>query len=272
MKKIACLLALLSAAACSPQRFFYYPNRILYADPDRMGLAHELVSYPSANGKTLYGLFFPAKGPAKGTVIHFHGNFGNFSNHFPLVVFLPERGFNLLAFDYQGYGASQGSPSPKRTIEDGLASIRFVQSRSSGTPVFLLGQSLGGAIATVVAARAPEVRAVILEAPFTSYRAMGRTVMSRRVWTWPLVALAPFLSRRYDPIDAVAAIAPRPLLIIHGEKDAIVPVSMSKKMFAAAREPKTLWTVPEAGHLEMRRRVREEYEKRVTRFFEQATK
>src|SRR5262245_18973064 len=93
--------ALLALAGCG-QKIFYYPNRVLYADPDRLGIASEIVYYPTANGNRLMGLYFPAKDP-KGTVVHFHGNFANVSNHFPASYFLVKRGFNLLVFDYQGF-------------------------------------------------------------------------------------------------------------------------------------------------------------------------
>jgi fermentation-respiration switch protein FrsA (DUF1100 family) len=256
--------------SCSPQRFFYYPNRVLYHDPARMGVAHDVVEYPSVNGKKLFALFFPAQGRAKGTVVHFHGNFGNFSNHFPLILFLPPRGFNVLSFDYQGYGASEGNPTPKNMVEDGQASIRYAVQRSSGASVFILGQSLGGAVATVVAAREKEVKAVVLEAAFTRFRSIGRTAAARHVLTWPLMVAVPFLSRRYDPIDVVDEIAPRPVFFIHGEADKIVPASMSRELFKEAKDPKKLWLVPGAGHLEIRRRVGTSYEDEVVRFFETA--
>src|SRR4051812_17653678 len=106
-KKCILLLVLL-LAGCSPQQFFYYPNRHLYVDPDKTGLAHELVQFSSPGGKMLYALYFPTDQPVKGTVVHFHGNYGNISNHFPLATFLIARGFNVLSFDYEGYGASEG--------------------------------------------------------------------------------------------------------------------------------------------------------------------
>src|SRR4051812_33950794 len=75
-KVLPLALAALVLAGCSPQRFFYYPNRTLYGDPGQMGIAHEIVRYPSLNGKMLYGLYFPAVGSeSRGTVVHLHGNF-----------------------------------------------------------------------------------------------------------------------------------------------------------------------------------------------------
>ena len=256
-------------AGCSAQRFFYYPNRILYVDPDRIGLPYEIVHYPSLNGRTLYGLYFPAVGPAKGVIVHFHGNYGNVSNHFPLALFLVRQGFDVLAFDYEGYGASEGNPTPQHLLEDGIASVQYAQGRDKTLKVGVFGQSLGGSTAIQIAAQEPLVKAAVIEAAFSGQRAMGRAVLKRSVWLWPLYPLAPlFLSAHYDAINAVAHIAPRPILFIHGDADTVVPVSMSKALFEAAQDPKELWIVPGAGHLECHKQDPAAYEKRIALFFE----
>ncbi|HVO32968.1 MAG TPA: alpha/beta hydrolase [Elusimicrobiota bacterium] len=257
---------------CSPFNFFYYPNRRLYNDPDRLGIKNQTVSYPSLNGRTLYAVFFPADQKPKGTIVHFHGNFGNVSNHFPLALFLTRRGYDVLSFDYEGYGASEGRPTPDRTIADGIASVRYARDhvRTPGAGVAIFAQSLGGAIGIVVAAREPEVRGAVIEAAFSSYRRMGEVAMKRHFITWPLLALAPFIGRVDDPLRWISHIAPRPVLLIHGDQDAIVPVGMSKELFAAARDPKQLWIVPGAGHLEVHRVAGSEYENRIADFFDRA--
>ena len=260
-------------SGCSLEKFFYYPNRVLYNDPDVLKLDYELVHYPSLNGKTLYALFFKSAVKPKGTIVHFHGNYGNMTNHFPLGLFLLKEGFDVLIFDYQGYGGSQGSPNRKKTIEDGLATVRYAQEhlRDPRTGVGLLGQSLGGAVGVVVMAQEPLVRGAVIEAAFTSYRGMTRTVLKRHWFTYPFSwVLPPFLGRRWDPLECVAQIKPRPLLFIHGEADRIVPPEMSKILFEAAREPKTLWMIPGADHLQCHRRAGGEYERTVAEFFRKA--
>jgi len=259
-------------AGCSPNRFFYYPNRVLYVDPDQMGIPAQVVHFPSLNGKTLYALFLPTKQTPRGTIVHFHGNFGNVSNHFPLALFLTKAGFDVLAVDYQGYGASEGQPTPKNVIEDGIAAVRYAQThlRDPKTGVCVFGQSLGGAVGIVVTAKEPEVKAAVIEASFTGYRAMGWAAMSRHILTWPMLVLTPFLSYAYDPVKFIAEISPRPLLLIHGDADRIVPVVMSRRLFAAAREPKTLWIVPGAGHLECGQVAGKSYQERISDFFGKA--
>ena len=254
------------------QQFFYYPNRTLYVDPDRTGLPYEIVHYPSANGRTLYGVYFPAVGQSKGVIVHFHGNYGNISNHFPLALFLVRQGFDVLAFDYEGYGASEGHPTPQHLLDDGIASVRYAQARDHTLKVGIFGQSLGGSTAIGVAAREPLVKAAVIESAFSGHRAMSRVVLKRSVWLWPLVPFAPFfLSTRYDAIDVVDNIAPRPILFIHGDADKIVPVAMSQNLYAAAKDPKELWIVPGAGHFECHK-VSADYENRIRTFFEDALK
>lgn len=275
MKRFAIGLSLffLPLAGCSPQRFFYYPNRILYHDPERLRLDYDLVSYKSLNGKKLYGFFFRTKEKPLGTIVHFHGNYGNMTNHFPLALFLLKEGFDVLSFDYEGYGGSEGTPAIANTIEDGLATVRYAQERlrDKNTGVAALGQSLGGAIAIVVSAQEPLVRAVVAEAAFTSYRQMSRATLQRHWFSYPLSWFFPYgLSRRHDPIDYVGRIGPRPLFFIHGASDEIVPAGVSQLLHERAAEPKKIWIIPNAKHLECRKIEGRNYDKAVADFFRDA--
>ncbi len=270
-KRLVILLCFLSA--CSPQRFFYYPNRILYVDPDKVGLHPELVRYPSANGKMLSALYFKTDQKPKGTIVHFHGNFGNVSNHFPLSLFLLNYGFDVLAFDYEGYGLSEGKPTPRHVVEDGKASVHYAQThvRHPGTGVAIFGQSLGGATGIVVTAEEPLVKAAVIESAFSGHAAMTRAVLRRHVITWPLYPIMPlFMNRSFDAIRHVDRVSPRPLFFIHGDQDTIVPVQMSQDLYARAKEPKRLWIVPGANHLEPKRKAGKEYEAAIGDFFVQA--
>jgi len=255
---------------CSPQRFFYYPNRTLYVDPDTVGLHPELVRYPSLDGKLLTALYFKTDQSPKGTIVHFHGNYGNVSNHFPLSLFLMKYGFDVLAFDYEGYGASEGRPTAKNLVEDGIASVRYAQAHLRGPAkgVAVFGQSLGGAVAVVVASDEPLVKGAVIEAAFSGHAAMARAALKRHVLTWPLYPFAPlFMNHSYDAIRFVGRISPRPVYFIHGDRDQIVPVQMSKDLYEKAGDPKKVWIVEGAGHLEVHRKEGSEYEKAVADFF-----
>lgn len=264
------LTGLLLLSACNRHALFYYPNRVLYVDPEKRGMPYELLYYPSLNGKKLCALLFRTTQPPKGIVVHFHGNFGNVSNHFLESQFLVNAGIDMLIFDYQGFGGSEGKPSPRKTVEDGISTVRFAETknRSGKEGVLVLGQSIGAAIATVVAAREPLVKAAVLEAGFTSYPSIARAVMKRSFLLWPLYPFYPLLLvSAFDPIDHIEKISPRPIFFIHGTKDRIVPYQMSEKLFKKAREPKRFWKVDGADHLQCRTREKEKYEKEVSEFF-----
>jgi fermentation-respiration switch protein FrsA (DUF1100 family) len=271
--EVICLLFALSG--CSPQRYFYYPNKQLYYAPETMHVTYDMLEYPSLNGKTLYAILMRTPEKPRGTVVHFHGNFGNLSNHFPLSIFLLKRGFDVLIFDYEGYGASEGHPTPEHTVEDGIATIRYAQAhlRDPHTGVVLLGQSLGGAVGVVVTAKEPLVKAAVIEAGFSSYSTMGKEVLQRSAWTWLFSWVAPaFLSKKYDPIRYVADISPRPVFFIHGDKDKIVPLHMSQDLYEKAKEPKRIWIVPGAGHLDCHRIAGKKYEEEIVNFYDEAIK
>jgi fermentation-respiration switch protein FrsA (DUF1100 family) len=263
----ACLLA-----GCSPQSLFYYPNNKLYLEPAALKIEYEQLSFPSLNGKKIWAILMKTAQKPRGTVVHLHGNFGNLSNHFPLSAFLLQYGFDVLVVDYQGYGASEGSPSPRNTVEDGIAAVRFAQAhlRTPGSGVVLFGQSLGGAVGVDVAAREPLVRAAVIEAGFSSYSRMGAEALQRHFWSWPFSFIAYTIGRSFDPIKQVAEISPRPLFFIHGDRDAVVPVHMSRDLYEKAKEPKRLWIVPGADHLGCRQVAGGTYERDVVAFFQDA--
>src|SRR5436190_11935725 len=112
------LLGLVLFPGCAPTRLFYHPNKVLYVDPQKLGYDYEMMQFPSLNGKKLFGLLFRSKQAPKGIVVHFHGNFGNVSNHFLGSYYLVNYGFDVLVMDYEGFGDSEGNSNPKRTIED----------------------------------------------------------------------------------------------------------------------------------------------------------
>jgi uncharacterized protein len=130
------------------ERFFFYPDTLQYSNPAQFGLVAEDVWMAASDGSRLHAWFLPSHGPAKGTVLHLHGNAANVSNHLPLVAWLPARGFNLLTLDYRGFGRSQGTPSLDGVVDDAAAALAYLRTRRDvdSTRLIVVGQSLGGAI------------------------------------------------------------------------------------------------------------------------------
>src|SRR5574341_797965 len=255
---------------------FYHPSRNNFIDPASIGLPYNDVYFNSLDGMRLHGWFFTPKGgpdKAKATVIHFHGNAENISTHFHAVAWLVREGFNVFVFDYRGYGQSDGKPNREGIQEDAGAAVRWVRERPDVDPdrLIFFGQSLGAAIAIHLAAAQERsgLRAVVLESGFSGYRAIARDKLAGSVLTWPLQwPLSLLVSERYVPRDDIAKIAPVPVLIIHGTADPIVPYHHAETLYAAALDPKTLWTIPGAGHTSAFGRYGEIYRPRLVAFLD----
>ena len=251
--------------------FFYYPNRTEYERPSDYGLKHEDMFISTRDGLRLHGWFFPASGEARGTVLHLHGNAGNLSGHFQHVAWLPAAGWNVLCFDYRGYGRSEGKIGRAGSVADAHAALDWLLVRPDVDParIVAFGQSLGGAIGIVLAAQRTELRGLATDGALDHYRRIARWHILHNPVLLVLAWWVPFLmSNEYNPIDFVPQIAPRPVLLIHGTADTVCPVAMSRRLFAAAGEPKELWLIDGANHYQAIQEMPEQTHPRLLAFFE----
>lgn len=208
---------------------------------------------------------------ARGTVLHLHGNAGNMTGHFQHVAWLPAAGWNVLCFDYRGYGGSQGHVSREGTVRDAHAALDYLLGRRDvdAGRIVAFGQSLGGAIGIVLAAERSEIRGLATDGAFDSYRRVAgwhirhNPLLLCIAWWVPRL----LMGNGCDPIACVGRIAPRPLLIIHGTADGVVPANMARSLYAAAGEPKGLWLVEGADHYDALRERAEEAQARLLAFF-----
>lgn len=255
---------------------FYYPDDKVYLQPSELGLEYEDVTFPTSDGLTLSGWFLPARSAARGLVVHFHGNAANITGHVSQVHWLPEAGYHVLMFDYRGYGRSEGRVTRAGTIRDGHAALDYALSRpeAAGLPLLVYGQSLGGAVAIVVAAERPEVDAVVAESTFSSYRGIAALHARELVHLgWLARGLARItISDGHDPIDVVRRLAPRALLIIAAEDDRICFPELARELFDAAGEPKSFWLAPGAEHLGILEACPGELQRQVRALFESAAR
>ncbi len=175
------------------------------------------------------------------------------TSHFLYAYWLALEDYDVLAFDYRGYGASAGEKSLAGAVSDGAAALAFARAKAPGRPLVVLGQSLGGALAVAALARdgGGGVRAVVLDSTFSSYRRVAREKMSHLWLTWPLRWPLSFLvSDRHAPDRFIAARRPVPLLMLHALDDPVVPYAEGRRLFDLAPGPKEFWDVPGAGHTE----------------------
>lgn len=256
-------------------RMFYYPSRKIYNDPAESGLCFESVWFDTSDGLRLHGLFFPAASHARGTVLHFHGNAGNVTGHFPLAAWMAEEGWNVFCFDYREFGQSEGRVSHDGTILDGHAALDHLLRRADVDPrrIVAFGQSLGGSVAARVGADRSELRGFILDGAFSGYRRIAWTHVVRNPFLLAVGWWAPWLlvSRTHDALDHIGRLAPRPVLIMHGRKDRTVPCRMAIDLYRSANKPKTLWLIPDLDHLESTESLAGAVRPRIIEFFARAT-
>lgn len=230
------MLAFLTGCGSAIERsLIYYPVGPLAGSPANVGLPHEDVTVTTADGVRIHGWYLPGRRAA--TVLYCHGNAGNVSHRLDKLSGLHHRlGLSVLIFDYRGYGRSAGSPDEAGTYADARAMRGWLRARAA-RPVLYLGESLGAAVATALAAEDPPA-ALVLEAPFASVRAMADAV---------LPGAGRLFRTRYDTLATIRRVR-TPVLVLHGDADEVVPWRQGRAVFDAAPGPKALATLPGARH------------------------
>ena len=222
----------------------YFPERHLYTTPAEVGLEYSDVYLTAADGVRIHAWY--VHGKSNTTLLWLHGNAGNISHRVDNMAELSRlTGLGVLIVDYRGYGLSDGSPSEGGLYLDAEAALDYLASEVGLDPkqeIVLFGRSLGVGVAAEMATR-HAVRCVILESGFTSTIDMARATRS----AWLVYALMPLISARFDTLSKIGNIT-SPVMIIHGDRDDIVPFYMAEQLFQAAREPKRLHAVKGAMH------------------------
>ncbi|MEZ6137462.1 MAG: alpha/beta hydrolase [Pirellulaceae bacterium] len=246
---------------------FYRPSKRDYGRAAELGLSPEAVTFASSDGTKLEGWFL-ATDEAIGTVICFHGSDRNITDTVKNTVWLTQYGLNLFVFDYRGYGASEGVPDRKGLVDDSVAAIDYVRSRSDvdQSRIVLYGQSMGGQLAIQAASSsAPGIQLVVSEATYAKHSLHVSDKLGRMGPLW-LVKWGAWLltSDEYCGEDAISRIATTPVLFIHGTEDVGVSAYHSQRLFVAAAEPKDLWIYDGYGHLQIFTQV--ENQKRLANY------
>jgi hypothetical protein len=239
------LAACLYLAACAglflmQDRLLYFPHRGAVA-PEDWGLPEmRLVPLATADGLTVSSWYAPARDAGKPTLVMMHGNAGHPGFRAPKLRPLLEEGYGVLVVGYRGYAGNPGEPREAGLLADARAALdHLVGQGVSGSRVVLYGESLGCPLAVRLATER-RVGALILEAPSTSIA----DVAAEKVPFFPVRLL---LRDRYESLSRIPDIR-TPLLVIHGERDTLVPARHGKALFAAAAEPKRGFWPEAAGH------------------------
>jgi pimeloyl-ACP methyl ester carboxylesterase len=197
----------------------------------------------TAGGQTIHARWFPCPG-AHGAALFCHDRSANLSICWPareVERWHRETGLSVLLFDYPGYGRSSGAPSERGCSEAADTAYNWLTEEQKIAPgeVLLVGRSLGTAVAVDLASRRPH-RALVLIGSFTSIPDVAQT-------RFPFLPARLLMRNRFDSAGRIGR-STRPVLIVHGTKDVIVPFCLGQQLFEAAHQPRRLIVVPGAGH------------------------
>lgn len=217
----------------------FYPYKDIDQTPKDWGMSYEDVSLTTSDGVSLHAWYLPVKKSGR-VLLFFHGNAGNISHRGESLEIFHRLGLNVLIVDYRGYGKSGGEVSETGFYEDAMAAWKYLteERKFKANEIILFGRSLGGAVAANLASKV-RPKALIIESTFSSVKDMANLtlpLLSRLIWL------------RYD-FDTESAITDNqsPLLVLHSTDDEMIPFSLGKKIYAAAKSPKEFHAM-QGGH------------------------
>jgi len=226
------------------RQLLYFPDK---AHPELLGLEKlgvREVTLTTEDGLSLLSWYLPAR-PERPVIAYFHGNGGHIGYRAERLLRFAREGYGVLMAEYRGYGGNPGAPSETGFYADGRAALAFLE-REGVTPnrLVLYGESLGSGVAVALAVQ-HDIAALVLEAPFTSVAEVAQC-------HFPYVPASRMVTDRFDSLSRIAKVR-APMLILHGERDRVVPIRFGRALLDAASEPKEGWFAPEAGHEDLAR-------------------
>lgn len=215
----------------------FYPGRGQSRTPDQLGMEYEEIWLTAEDGVRTQGWWIPGSG-RDAVVVMFHGNAGTMADRLDNARLIHELGVALLMAEYRGYGDSDGRPTENGLYADAVAAVNEARVRAGGRKLVVFGRSLGGAVAIDVASKV-EVDGLIVESTFTSLPDMARATVR-------IPGVGYLLAYDFDSASKIERVV-APILIIHGDRDELVPFRMGEKLRDRARNA-TFHRVPRGSH------------------------
>ena len=221
-------------------RLAFFPFAGEDVTPRHLGADYVALTIETADGERLRAWHIP-RGDAIAQVVYFHGNGGNLSNWAEVLVGLHERELDVIAVDYRGYGVSTGSPTELGLYRDVDATLAYAHAhlRRADVPLVYWGRSLGATMAAYGASRRTQ-DGVVLENGFPA----ARMLFERNPVMW---ALSMFSTYRFATADWMADVK-APALVIHGDRDRVVPYRLGQRLYESLSGPKRFVTLPGGDH------------------------
>lgn len=248
----------------------------IFHDPlQDLGIAFEEVEFPAIDGQTLRGWYVPGRSGTTVGVVAVHGAGADRREFLRQLPVFHDPGYPVLLFDCREQGISDGEGRGIslgiREHEDVSSAVAYMKRERGLERVAVVGTSQGGASVILAAAKDPEIDAVIAENPFTSIPDLidagaGSGAELPAVVLSLIEEFTLFRMGGLDvpaPIDVVDRIAPRPLLIMHGDADRSIPVEQSRRLYLATGGHAALWIAPGATHAALYNLYPDEWRQRV---------
>ena len=275
--------ALTLGGSATVAHFLTRPRDLRRVAPRTIDASVAPVTFRTVDGLALDGWYL-AHPAARDALILCHGFAMHRRELLDVAQGLHARGHAVLLFDFRAHGTSEGRRSTIgfRETQDIAAAVDFLRARPelAGCPIGVAGISMGAAAALLATARDPRIGAVAADSSFATLEAIAAHGLRSfcRLPAFPFTPLVLRFSelltaariRANRPIDAIPAIAPRPVLLIHDETDQLVPVAHTRALYAAAGEPKECWITSGLGHASLWLHLAPEYIARLDAFFTRA--
>jgi fermentation-respiration switch protein FrsA (DUF1100 family) len=243
VKSVVVLLLVFYAALVG---LMYFAQRGLMYFPDRQRVAPAAAGLPQAAEETLTTtdgerviVWHVPPREGRPVVLYFQGNGGGLPLRVARFAALARDGIGLVALNYRGYGGSSGSPNEEGLIADAHAAYEFAAARYEPKRIVPWGESLGSGVAVALAAEKP-VAKIVLEAPFTSAADVGARA-------YPFLPVRWLMKDQFRSDERIARVGV-PVLILHGERDGVVPIALGERLFELVPGPKRFVRYPQAGH------------------------
>ncbi len=232
----------------SQSYLIFKPTSHFQKTPEFYNIKYQDVYLPvpgTSSNEVIHGWWIPSQGRNLGTLLYLHGNSLNIGSNINQAYRFRQMGFSVFLIDYRGYGKSKGDfPSESQVYQDAKIAWNYLvkEKEIPANQILIYGHSLGGAVAIDLALKHPEAAGLIVHNSFTSMQNMAERERYFRLFPINLI-----LKHRFDSITKVKSLR-MPVMFVHGTADEMIPAMMSKKLYAAAPEPKKLVLVPGAKH------------------------
>jgi fermentation-respiration switch protein FrsA (DUF1100 family) len=237
---VAIYLMLVGIMVVFQRHLMYYPTQEWSVDPAQHNI--DVVKYPTSDNLMLTSWYVPPK-DGKPVFVLFHGNAENISNWVSVPDYFTKLGYGFLLAEYRGYGGNPGSISEQGFYKDGRAAMTWLMKdqKIPENRIIVYGMSIGSGTASQMAFEYKGIKALVLEAPFTS-------AVNEAGDAYPFIG--PFKYLTFDKFDNISK-APHfsmPVIILQGSQDEVIPVTHGKALYDAVASPMKKYVRLEGGH------------------------